>query len=46
MTYFPDVNVWIAMYSPGHIHYPAAVDWFDHSGENRIAFCRITQLGF
>jgi toxin-antitoxin system PIN domain toxin len=46
MTYFPDVNVWIAMYSPGHIHYPAAVGWFDHSRENRVAFSRITQMGF
>ncbi len=46
MTYFPDVNVWIAMYSPGHIHHPAAVSWFDSSKEDRIAFCRITQMGF
>ena len=45
MIYFPDVNVWIAMYSPGHIHYPAAVDWFNRSND-RIAFCRVTQMGF
>jgi uncharacterized protein len=46
MTYFPDVNVWIAMYSPGHIHHPTAMSWFNRSNENRIAFCRITQMGF
>jgi toxin-antitoxin system PIN domain toxin len=46
MTYFPDVNVWIAMSLPGHIHYPAALDWFDNSHEDRIAFCRVTQMGF
>ena len=46
MIYFPDVNVWIAMYSPGHRHYPAAMDWFNRSDGNRIAFCRITQMGF
>lgn len=46
MTYFPDVNVRIALYSPGHIHHSPAVDWFDRSEENTIAFCRITQMGF
>jgi toxin-antitoxin system PIN domain toxin len=46
MTYFPDVNVWIAMYSPGHVHHPAAVAWFDSSKDGRVAFCRITQMGF
>ena len=34
------------MYSPGHIHHPAALDWFDRSNENRVAFCRVTQMGF
>jgi toxin-antitoxin system PIN domain toxin len=46
MTYFPDVNVWIAMSSPGHIHYPSATQWFNRSREGRIAFCRVTQMGF
>ena len=46
MTYFPDVNVWIAMYSPGHIHHSAAIDWFDGSKGDRVAFCRVTQMGF
>jgi toxin-antitoxin system PIN domain toxin len=46
MTYFPDVNVWIAMSLPGPIHYPAAVDRFNRTNENQIAFCRVTQMGF
>ena len=46
MTYFPDVNVWIAMYSPGHIHRQPAMDWFGHSTEHDVAFSRITQMGF
>ena len=46
MTYCPDVNVWIAMYSPGHIHHPTAMSWFERSNENDIAFCRVTQMGF
>jgi toxin-antitoxin system PIN domain toxin len=46
MTYLPDVNVWIAMYSPGHVHRPTALRWFDSSMVSDIIFCRITQMGF
>jgi uncharacterized protein len=46
MTYLPDVNVWIAMYSPGHVHHQSAVDWFDGSIEDDLVFCRVTQMGF
>ena len=46
MTCLPDVNVWIAIYSPGHIHHGAAVEWFETLTEEDLAFCRITQMGF
>jgi uncharacterized protein len=46
MIYFPDVNVWIALYSPGHVHQAAALEWFGSSPESGIAFSRITQMGF
>jgi uncharacterized protein len=46
MTYFPDVNVWIAISSAGHTHHSAATLWLASSGENRIVFSRITQMGF
>ena len=46
MTYFPDINVWLALYSPGHIHRQPAMDWFDNSTEHDVAFSRITQMGF
>ena len=46
MTYLPDVNVWIAMYSPGHAHHLAALDWFNGSSESDLLFCRVTQMGF
>src|ERR1700676_90069 len=46
MTYLPDVNVWIAMYSPGHVHHSIALNWFDQSGASDIVFCRVTQMGF
>jgi uncharacterized protein len=46
MTYFPDVTVWIAISSPGHIHHSAATRWLESSGEDQISLCRITQMGF
>jgi toxin-antitoxin system PIN domain toxin len=45
MTYFPDVNLWIALAYPGHIHHPAALHWFGEAPEDELAFCRITQMG-
>src|SRR5260370_10456297 len=46
MTFLPDVNVVIAMYSRGHVHRPTALRWFDSSMGSDIIFCRITQMGF
>lgn len=44
---FPDVNVWIALSWQGHIHHSAAVGWFAGiSDDERLCFCRITQLSF
>lgn len=42
---FPDINVWLAIATPEHIHAPRARQWW---GEvtGTIAFCRFTQLGF
>jgi len=43
---FPDINVWIALTYPGHIHHARAAAWF--SGlptDSRLFFCRFTQLG-
>jgi toxin-antitoxin system PIN domain toxin len=46
MTFLPDVNVWIALAVIEHKHYEQAVKWFDSVGDNDIAFCRVTQMGF
>jgi hypothetical protein len=46
MTYLPDVNVWIALYSPGHAHHRTALEWFDRSAPSDLVFCRVTQMGF
>ena len=46
MTYLPDVNVWIALAADKHVHHPATRSWFARLQDQRLAFCRITQLAF
>jgi toxin-antitoxin system PIN domain toxin len=46
MTYLADVNVWIALAAERHTHHRAVRQWFGNLRHERIAFCRITQLGF
>ena len=46
MTYLPDVNVWIALAADKHIHHPLARSWFAGLREEKLWFCRLTQLGF
>lgn len=48
MTYsfFPDVNVWVALHSSIHQHHTSAAAWFRSLGpEMGLVFCRHTQLG-
>ena len=45
MNYLVDVNVWLALSTPGHVHHRTALDWFE-SVEERLFFCRVTQMGF
>jgi toxin-antitoxin system PIN domain toxin len=42
---FPDINVWLAIASPEHVHAPAARRWW-RAEKGRIAFSRLTQIGF
>ena len=46
MTYLPDVNVWIALAADKHIHHSVARSWFTKVQDEKLAFCRITQLAF
>jgi toxin-antitoxin system PIN domain toxin len=40
----PDMNIWLALASPEHIHYRQAVQWWQFYAGS-IAFCRLSQLG-
>ena len=42
---FPDVNVWLALATPEHVHHVRARRWWDQE-PGGIAFSRFTQLGF
>ncbi len=42
---FPDINVWLAIAAPEHVHAAVARRWWEEQ-EGTIAFCRLTQLGF
>jgi len=44
-SYFPDVNVWIALAYDGHQHHASATAWFARLNGGAVYFCRFTQLG-
>ena len=46
MTYLPDVNFWIALAAERHTLHRAARHWFSNLQDEKLAFCRLTQLGF
>jgi hypothetical protein len=44
---FPDVNVWLALSYPAHIHQATASTWFASMDKSTVfVFCRQTQLSF
>jgi toxin-antitoxin system PIN domain toxin len=46
MTYLPDVNVWIALTVSSHVQHRTAATWLEETGDETLAFCRVTQMGF
>jgi uncharacterized protein len=42
---FPDMNVWLALAAPEHMHHAAAGAWWKRE-TGRIGFSRMSQLGF
>lgn len=45
-SFFPDVNVWIALVYDGHQQHSLALDWFLGLDSDVACFCRFTQLSF
>jgi uncharacterized protein len=45
-SYFPDLNVWVALTYQGHRHYGAASSWLAGIVAGTVVFCRVTQVGF
>jgi hypothetical protein len=41
----PDVNVWLALSVPEHVHHAAALQWWEHGAAPRCHFNRVTMLG-
>lgn len=46
MTCLPDVNVWMTLTVPEHVHHAAADAWYTRARYDWIVFSRITQMGF
>jgi toxin-antitoxin system PIN domain toxin len=40
-----DVNVWLALLTPRHVHHERAARWFAAAGASEGGLCRIVQLG-
>lgn len=45
-SYFPDINVWVALTYRGHQQHAVAASWFGRLRSEPIGFCRLTQVGF
>ncbi len=46
MTDLPDVNIWLALSVAEHPHHSRALRYWQEEAGERLAFCRITALGF
>ena len=45
-SFFPDINVWVALTYEGHAHHQTAATWFAQlAPDETLVFCRLTQLG-
>jgi predicted nucleic acid-binding protein len=45
-SFFPDVNLWVALAYRGHRHYSSAIPWLGSLEDETAHFCRVTQLRF
>jgi toxin-antitoxin system PIN domain toxin len=45
-SYFPDINVWVALTYGNHRQHVIAALWFGRLTSETVGFCRFTQLSF
>jgi toxin-antitoxin system PIN domain toxin len=45
-SFFPDINVWVALTYRGHQQHVLAATWFGRLTRETVGFCRLTQLSF
>ncbi len=41
----PDLNLWLALIDPDHVHHSRARRYWEQEARDDIAFCRVTMLG-
>ena len=41
----PDLNVWLALTTPDHVHHKRAVRYWEQDAAEQILFCTVTALG-
>ena len=41
----PDLNVWLALATPDHIHHQQAVAYWEEQATEQVLFCTVTALG-
>ena len=41
----PDLNVWLALTWPAHIHHQHAVQYWEQQAADQVLFCTVTALG-
>ncbi|AFY28303.1 TA system VapC family ribonuclease toxin [Cyanobium gracile] len=44
-TDLPDLNVWLAMTSAGHVHHTKAIHYWETEAAERVLFCSVTAVG-
>ncbi len=45
MRWLPDINIWLALGLPEHVHHRSAKAWFE-ADDQPVFFCRASQQGF
>ena len=41
----PDLNVWLALATPDHVHHQQAVAYWEEQAAEQVLFCTVTALG-